>query len=73
MGLSIDTTRSYPIVDSSSNIVPEPTREQKLATLLWKMYGMDAYRHAAHMCAQEQYKKIGYSCARVVDALDVLA
>jgi hypothetical protein len=73
MGLSIDTTRSYPLADSSSYAAPEPTKEQKLAALLWKSYGMDAYRHAAHMCAKEQYKKIGYSCDKVVEALDVLA
>ena len=73
MGLSIDTTRSWPVTDSAGNPKPELTREQVLAALLWKNYGMDAYRHAAHMCAKEQYKNIGYSCAEVVDALDVLA
>jgi hypothetical protein len=74
MGLSIDTTaRRCPVTDSAGNPKPELTREQVLAALLWKNYGMDAYRHAAHMCAKEQYKKIGYSCDKVVEALDVLS
>jgi hypothetical protein len=71
MGISIAATaRRYPVAESTK---PESTREDKLAALLWKMYGMDSYRHAAHMCAKEQYKKIGYSCDKVIEALDLLA
>jgi len=74
MGLLIDTTaRQYLVTDSVGNPKPELTREQILAALLWKNYGMDAYRHASHMCAKELYKKIGYSSDKVVEALDALA
>jgi hypothetical protein len=73
MGMEIDSSKfQYPVNDSFGKPEPEPSKEQKLALLLLKKYGRDAFRHAANMCAHERYKKNGINCDKVVDALNEL-